>query len=1250
MEGETISAFPVEHLPTIGFHQKDIDEVTVDWKSDSKRHRDGCFEYKISINPNAKLTSLESQRTQEIMVEIARRNEEYQRTESSIKFVGLHAHSGVGSPFDGFGYPQEHMEYAYENGCGALALTDHGNMNGVSYQVLHAKKMQEEGKDFKPIFGVEAYFIPDIVEWKTLYEEHKADKRKARQLDREQSGTTVENEGETKSKGRALNRSRHLVLLAMNQEGLNNIFKLVSESYTGNYFYRKPRIDYALLSKYSSGVIGMSACLGGVYAGNYWEFREDGEEAVLEAMRETTRRMVEIFDDRWYGELQWNNIPEQHELNEYIIRIHKEFGIKLVSTADSHYPNPKAWNDRELYKRLGWLGRGKPEWLDMTLPVSVEEIGYELYPKNGEQIWESYSYYSKECGFQYDDDLVLGSIEESHNIAFDRIERFYPDDTVRLPDFVVPSGYSDNNWLKRLSSEGLFNILKNRDLVNNKRVTTEYEQRLEHELKVIADRGFSKYFLTMKAIADRTNEIQLSGTGRGSAAGSLVAYALGITQVDPIKYGLLFSRFLRSDATDYPDIDYDVSDPMVLKEHLIKEWGDNTVVPISNFNTLQLRSLIKDISKFYDVPFMEANGVTNKMLFEATPRAKADHGIRAGVYNPTFEEVIKYSDSLRNFFRKYPRIEKHVMGIVGQVRSVSRHAGGIVVGEELDKYMPLIASKGIRQTPWSEGQNVRHLEPMGFIKFDVLGLSTLRMIDGCIEKILQRHHGVEKPTFAQIKKFYDEKLHPDTINLDDQQVYENIFHKGKFAGVFQFAETGAQNFATKVKPISIIDLAAITSICRPGPLSAGVDKKFIKAKENPTDINYTNSTVRSLTEETHGFLIFQEQIALLAHKLGKNLTLDEGNLLRKVLTKKGTGKGAEVKEKLQQKFTIGCIEKGMSYEQAEDLWQTFEYFSGYGFNKSHAVSYSLISYQCAWLYNYFPSEWMASFLDKEPESRKEKAIMIAKSHGFVIKPLNVNTSGMAWDILDNKELVAPLTTIKGMGEKAIEQILANRPFNNIEEFLFNENIVYSKLNKRAFDVLIRAGAMADLIDDRFAGDKHFWASICAERPRSNKKLLENIELYRSEGSFSEEEKVDFITDLTGIFPFSLVCNEQYLNTARRKIEEEMNKDPNLEPHHFIPISRYKSNKHVWCFCIVRSCIKRKTKNGRPYYVVEVIDRHSVVKKVRCWGINPEIDSLEVNKPYMLGPFAGEENKIVKYNSDWGFSTRGPVRNNWRLLK
>ena len=384
---------------------------------------------------------------------------------------------------------------------------------------------------------------------------------------------------------------------------------------------------------------------------------------------------------------------------------------------------------------------------------------------------------------------------------------------------------------------------------------------------------------------------------------------------------------------------------------------------------------------------MEANSVTSKMIAEATPIAKKMRGIKAGVYAPTFEEVMEYSDSLKKFLLKYPKIKTHVEALVGEVRSVSRHAGGVVIGEDLDKHMPLINSGGVTQTPWSEGQHVRQLEPMGFIKFDILGLSTLKMIEGADYTYLApRHHGIKNPTFEQVKEYYDENLHPERINLNDRKVYKNIFWKGKWAGIFQFAEKGAQYFCKRTKPKNIIDVAAITAVYRPGPLSANVHETFMKAKENPSGvIRYGHDIVKEITKETYGFLIFQEQIALLAHKLGKDFSLDEGNKLRKLLTKKGTGAVAKQKTKLKLKFVAGCVEKGLSEEWADKMWQKFEFFSGYGFNKSHAVSYSIISFQCAWLSNYYPAEWMAAFLDKEPESRKEKAINIAKKFGFKLE-------------------------------------------------------------------------------------------------------------------------------------------------------------------------------------------------------------------------------------------------------------------------
>jgi len=1138
------------------------------------------------------------------------------RENPSIPFVGLHAHSVAGSLFDALGYPQQHMDYAYNNGMNALALTDHGNANGLAYQVLHAKKMQDQGKEFKPIFGCEAYFIPSIANWREDYNKAKEDAKSKKQLDDVRSGATIENEASKKKMKSILNRRSHLILLAQNQTGLQNIFKMISKSYSSENFYRYPRIDYAMLKKHNEGVIAASACLGGVYAGNYWQNRDAGQDAIVDAMRHTTQKMQSIFGDRWYGELQWNNVPEQHELNQYIIQMHYEFGIELISTADSHYYSPDAWKDRELYKRLGFLGK-RPEWLSSELPIDVEEIGYELYPKNGDQMWDSYKKYSKMCGVEYDDELILNSIKETHKIAFDRIESFLPDNTVRLPDFVVPEGQTPGQALAMLCISGA----KEKGFHNK----SAYVSRLKREVAVIEERGFSKYFLTMKAIADKATLMQLTGAGRGSAAGSLVAYALGITQVDPIRHGLQFERFLTKGGSGYPDIDYDVSDPMVLKEQLIEEWGSTTVVPITNWNTLQLRSLIKDISKFYGIEFTEVNAVTNKMVHEATPLAKKAHGISAGVYNPTFEELMEYSESLQKFLDKYPDVKTHVNALYGQTRSASRHAGGVVVGENLNEWMPLINSGGVTQTPWSEGMNVRHLEPMGFIKFDILGLASLRMIEGAIGHVLKRYHDIEDPSFEDIKNFYENNLHPERLNLDDKQVWQNIFHEGKWAGIFQFTEGGAQSFCKQAQPDNITDLAAITSIYRPGPLSAGVDKAYVGAKQNPHEVEYLNYYVREVTEETYGFLIFQEQIALLAHKLGKDLSLDEGNKLRKLLTKKGTGEVEKEKDKIWCKFKDGCIEKGMKVYEAKEIWDKFEYFSGYGFNKSHAVSYCVLSFQCAWLLNYYPECWMAAFLDKEPDSRKEKAINIAKSYGFSIEPLNVNTSGVVWEISsDGKTLIQPLSSIKGLGDSAIKQIIENRPFDTIEEFIFNDNIVYSKLNKKSLDALCRSQALNCLMDERFTGLKHFWSSIAVDRPRKEKNLLENINNYRDEGDFTEEEKIQYLVDLIGVFPISLVMNEN----LQSKIDSLM----------IPPISEFDAELQV-CWFIPREVIVKKTRNGKDFYIVRVVDSNSETNTIKCWGVKPEKDFVFVNRPYMAR---------LDWDPQWGFSTRS-VRKMFKLL-
>jgi len=1136
-----------------------------------------------------------------------------ERTESKIKFVGLHAHSTF-SVFDGLGLPSEHMDFAYNNGADALALTDHGNMNGLSYQVLHAKKMNTEGKKFKPIFGIEAYFIDSLSNWKEEYEKHKEEK-KAKSSD-EESGTVVENEEETKAVEKSLlNRRAHLVLLAMNQKGLNNLFTIVSESFKPGNFYRYPRVDFELLEKYNEGIIVSSACMGGVLSKAYWQNKDKGDEAIQEAMLSLVNRFQSIFGDRFYGELQWHNINEQHLINKNIIEVAKKTNLKLVSTADSHYPNPDAWKDREVYKRLGWLN-SKPDYDIGDLPQSRDDLKSELYPKNGDQMWASYQKYSKICGHEYDDELVLNSIQETYHIAHERIESFYPDNTVRLPEFVVPEGKTAIQALTEASLAGL----KKQGLDKK----PEYVARLKDELMVIKDRGFAKYFLTMKAVSDTSRQMQLCGAGRGSAAGSLISFVLDITQVDPIKYGLQFERFIRRDATDYPDIDFDVSDPMQIKEHLISQWGENTVVPITNYNMLQFRSLIKDISKLYGLDFKEVNDVTSKMLAEATPLAKKKNNIKSGVYTPTYEELLEFSPTLQKFFEKYSQIKTHVEGLVGQVRSQSRHAGGVVIADKLNTQMPLINSGGVIQTPWSEGQNVRHLEPLGFIKFDILGLASLRMVEDCIRHILKRQKGVQNPTFEDIKNFYEDNLHPEKMDLNDQEVYKSIFHQGKWAGIFQFAEKGAQRFCSKAKPMSIIDLSAITSIYRPGPLAANVHEEYVEAKNNPSAVRYIHPLVKEVVGETFGFLIFQEQIALLAHKLGKNLTLDEGNLLRKLLTKKGTGKGHEKKDAIHAKFIEGCTEKGIHQKDAQTLWDSFEYFSGYGFNKSHAVAYSVLSYQCAYLLHYYPVEWLAAFLDKEPEERKEKAINIAKSLGYDVLSCSINYSDMNWSIKDDKTLVQPLSSIKGLGEKAIEQILEHRPFNTIEELIYSDKIVYSKLNKKAFDVLVRCNALEELQDQRFKNMKHFWTCVVEEKPKKKEKFTDAIKEFDNVEDFTKEEKIEFNVSLTGLFPFGMVMSNKIIT----KLEQ------NMVP----PVAEFDQELGV-CWFIPREITKKTTKTGKNFYIVNVIDDTNTTTQIKVWNMDESRDKIHINKPYL---------SRLDYDENWGFSTRS-IGKNWRCL-
>ncbi len=1145
-------------------------------------------------------------------------------------YVNLHAHSGF-SIGDGLGDPSKHIDFAIKNGLKAHAFTDHGVMSGMANAELHMKKIHEQNPDFKVIRGIEAYFVPSLRDWREMKNKFQEQEE---QVDDDDVGTIVENEDETK-KGvskvknqnqRELRKRGHLVLLAKNQTGLKNLYSLTSKSFSKDNFYYYPRIDFDLLKKHSEGLIVGSACLGSALQSftGFWDWvRGDSslEADVLKKQTELCRNFHEIFKENFFLELQWNAVPEQHLLNKNLIDISKNLGIPLISTADCHYPDPKLWKQREVYKKLAQLGKTKELTLD-DLPATLDKMPYELFPKNAEQMIEAYERYSKQCGFYYDDKLIHDSIFRTGEIA-DSIENFKINTKVQLPTCFVPKGKTASQHLRDLCEK----TLKEKNLDSKQ----EYKNRLDYELDVIEQRGRSEYFLTMEKVVEKAKESGLVGPARGSSSGCLISYLTKITQVDPIKFDLQFERFITVDDPEAnPDIDTDFEEPSQLREQLAHDWKEKynlDVIQISNYNTLKLRNLLKDIAKLLDVPFQEVNDVTNKVFAEATKPAKIKHDVESGMYEPTYEDALEFSPSFNQFLRKYPAVKEYLGTLSGERRNLAAHASGHLIIEDLSEKLPLVAAKGTYQTPFTEGQRVRELEPMGFLKFDFLGLSTLRMIHRAIELILENQTG-RKPNFAEVKEFYETKLHPDVLNLNDQKVYESVYHDGKWIGIFQFAQRPVQQFCKRVKPKSISELSDVTAIYRPGPLAAGVDKKYLE-KDDFEHMKF--KVMQEIFGASKGHLIYQETIAKFASVLG-DYSLGDGNKLRKLLTKKGIGDTEEKLQKYKDKILTKGQEKGVPKRILESLWHDIERSSQYLFNKSHSVSYSIVSYQCAWLLTYFPLEWCCAFLDKEPIDRKEAAIATVKSNNFDIGDLDLNKSdGYNWTAVDGK-LIPPLASIKGLGESAISELIRWRSFKTIDDLIQHPYIEYRKFNKKGFDALARSGALNFMIDSRFSGTKHFWASLqmfdrkATEKkkaPKSFKDFIDEASVEFS-GNFSKFEIINNTVELTGVYPVELVATKNLLRMLENKAVPPISEyDPDLQAMWLIP----------------REIIHKKTGKGKDYYIVKCTDINSTFQEVKVWGVDTTKDLIYTDRIYVVKP---------SYDETWGFSTNGGL-SKWRLM-
>lgn len=659
-----------------------------------------------------------------------------------------------GSTFDGMGLPQEHFDFVIENTKDetdrpALAITNHGHCNSYAHAYLYSKELNKNNKPFKYIPGCEFYVHPDLSEWRRA----KIEKELSAEVSEDtEHGSTVENEEESKTTKYydPIKRRHHLVVLAKNSKSLQKLFGLVSRGYLEG-FYKFPRIDYRMLKEAGGDFIVSTACIGGPLAYDIFSafpnasFDElqpslvDKPEDMQHVMTKVLNTIDKIVDavgrENFFLELQFNKLAPQHLANRVLLEAHKRTGLPLIVTADSHYCRPDVWKEREIYKKLGWLNYS--DYDPNMIPQSRDELKVELYPKNAIQMWDTFKKTTQQYNF-YDEQLVCDAVERTHDIAFQVIGDVKPDSHVKLPSWSVPEGKTAYDALAELCEEGMIKFgLSSRQ---------DYVDRLAAELAIIKEKDFCEYFLTMKIIIDVAADHMLIGCGRGSAAGSLVNYVLGITQVDPLKYNLIFERFINRNRVEFPDIDSDFADRDLLIKLLKQKFGDTNVVPISNYNTFQLKSLIKDVARFFHrddddgLSFQDVNAVLAP-LDDEVRRKVLKQGDDKNLFELKLDDCMQHSTRFKQFMDQHPDVAEPIRVLLHENKSLGKHAGGVIVSENVPDQMPLIMSKKEVQTPFVEGMHFKHLNELGWIKFDLLGLETLRIIQRCVELIIKRHAG-----------------------------------------------------------------------------------------------------------------------------------------------------------------------------------------------------------------------------------------------------------------------------------------------------------------------------------------------------------------------------------------------------------------------------------------------------------------------------------------------------------------------------
>lgn len=928
-----------------------------------------------------------------------------------MKFSHLHNHTQF-SLLDGASSVSRLFEKAMKDEMPGMAITDHGNMFGVFEFVAQAWKnkkqtgVTEDGKPIeepvvKPIIGCEFYLVEN---------------RHKRQFSKDDK-----------------DRRYHQLLLAKNETGYKNLVKLCSLGFIEGMYGKYPRIDKELVLQYHEGLIATTCCLG---ASVPRTILQKGEE---EGEKEF-KWWLELFGEDYYVEFQRHDIPEQVKVNDVLVKLARKYNVPIIASNDSHYVDQEDANAHDI---LLCINTGEKQSTPSNKEFADDD---DNRPKN-----TRFAFYNDQFFFKTTDQMkqvfhdLPEAIENTQHIV-EKVKPMKLERDILLPHFVVPPEFNEDQdaYLEHLTWKGAHERYK-------EGLTPEVEERIRFELFTIRTMGFAGYFLIVADFINHGKDIGVFvGPGRGSAAGSVVAYCTGITNIDPVKYNLLFERFLNPERKSMPDIDTDFDDVGRQKviDYVVKKYGRNQVAHIITYGTMAAKMSIKDVSRVLDLPLPDANalaklvpdkpGISLKRVLHAPVSGDKSLEEKEGLGGDDLNNINLIRELYNNDDILQSRVLHEAEKLEGSVRNTGIHAAGIIIApKDLSELIPVSTSKDVELliTQFEGGV----IENAGVIKMDFLGLKTLTILKDALELI---------------KRNYNVVIDLDNIPLDDAATYE-LYQKGETNGTFQFESPGMQKYLRELKPDKFDDLIAMNALYRPGPLE--YIPNFIKRKHGEEEITYDLPEMQEYLEETYGITVYQEQVMLLSQKLA-GFSKGDADVLRKAMGKKQKA----VLDKMKSQFVDGAITKGHPEDKLNKIWTDWEAFAQYAFNKSHSTCYAYVAYQTAYLKAHYPAEYMAAVLNNQGNIDKVKFYMEeCQRMGLQVLGPDVNESLKGFSVPKESVVRFGLNAIKGVGEAAVEDVIAEREENGnyLTIFDFIKRINQRTVNKRTLENLVLAGAL-----------------------------------------------------------------------------------------------------------------------------------------------------------------------------------------------